>query len=89
MPAAQYRRSSALRARHSRVDMADLDPFLDRVRVGTFLPGTLVKAAEFAVSDADVRVVEMAVDVVVRRQSMFWRRTVSASLPRALRSVVL
>ena len=46
----------------------DLDAFFDRMRVRTFLPGTLVKAAKFAVGDADVRVVEVAVDVVIRRQ---------------------
>ena len=48
----------------------DLDAFLDGMRVRTFLPRTFVKAAKFAVGDADVRVVEMAVDVVIRRQAV-------------------
>ena len=47
---------------------SDLDAFLDRVRVGTLLPRPFVKAAELAVGDADVRVVEVAVDVVIGRQ---------------------
>ena len=50
----------------------DLDAFLDRMCVRTFLPSTLVKAAEFAVGDADVRVVEVAVDVLIRRQPVFF-----------------
>src|SRR4029079_13562373 len=45
----------------------DLNAFLDRVRVCSFLPGTLVKSAEFTVGNADVRVIKMPVDVVVSR----------------------
>ena len=48
----------------------DVDALLDRMRVGTFLTCTLVKAAKFAVGDADVRVVKVAVDVVISSQTM-------------------
>ena len=48
----------------------DTHTFLDRMRVRTFLPGTFVKTAEFAVGDADIRVVEMPIDVVIGRQSV-------------------
>ena len=48
----------------------DLDAFVHGMRVRTFLPGTLVESAELTVGDADVRVVEMPVDVVIRRQAV-------------------
>ena len=48
----------------------DLDTFFDRVRVRTFLPRTFVKPTELAIRDADVRVIEVAIDVVISRQSM-------------------
>ena len=41
-----------------------------RVRVGVCLPGTAVKAAEFTVGDADICMIKMAVDVVIRRQTV-------------------
>ena len=67
----------------------DVDAFLDGMRVGTFLPRTFVKAAKFAVCDADIRVIKMPVDVVIRRQAVLAATNVSASLPSALRSVVV
>src|SRR5436190_23342703 len=48
----------------------DVDPLLDRMRVRTFLAGTFVKAAKFAVGDADISVIEMAVYVVIGRQAV-------------------
>ena len=58
----QLRRS--LRHRGTR----DLDAFLNRMRVCAFLPGTLIEPAKLTVGDADVRVVKVPVDVVIRRQ---------------------
>ena len=45
----------------------NLDSFFNRMRVRAFLPRALVKAAEFTVGDADVRVIKMPVDVVISR----------------------
>ena len=49
----------------------DLDAFRDRMRVGVFLPGAPVKTAEFAVRHANVRVIEMPVDVVISHAPVF------------------
>ena len=50
----------------------DLDPFRDRMRLSAFLPRPLVKPAKLAVGNADVRVVEMPVDVEVSRLAMLF-----------------
>src|ERR1043166_272499 len=50
----------------------DLNSLFDRMRVGTLLSSTLVKAAKFAVGDADIRMVEVAVDIVIRRQPVLF-----------------
>src|SRR5688500_7966556 len=49
----------------------DLDAFLDRVGVCIFLPRSSIKSAKLAVRYADVRVVEVPVYVVIRRQAVF------------------
>ncbi|MBA3770691.1 MAG: hypothetical protein H0X08_09410, partial [Blastocatellia bacterium] len=46
----------------------DLDGVGYRMRVSSFFTRTFVKAAEFAVSYTDIRVVKMPVDVVIGRQ---------------------
>jgi len=49
---------------------SDLDAFFDRVSVSTFLPGTLIEPTELAIRNADIRVIKVPIDVVVRRQAV-------------------
>ena len=48
----------------------DLDTFLDRMCVCVFLPCPAIEPAKFTIRNADVRVVKVPVDVVIRRQPM-------------------
>ncbi len=48
----------------------DLDAFFDRMCICAFLTCTFIKPAKLAIRNADVRVVKMPVDVVIRRQAV-------------------
>jgi hypothetical protein len=45
----------------------NIDAFVNRMRVCALLPGAFVKPAKFTIGDADVRVIEMPVDVKISR----------------------
>ena len=45
----------------------DLDAFFDRMRVRVLLPCTSIEPTELAIGHADVRVIEVSIDVVIRR----------------------
>ena len=50
----------------------NLDSLVNRMRICAFLSGAFVKPTEFTIGDADVRVIEMPVDVVISRPPVFF-----------------
>ena len=49
----------------------DIQSLLEPNACKRLLPRSAIKPAELAVRDADIRVIEMPVDVVIRRQAVF------------------
>src|SRR5207302_11456106 len=50
----------------------DFNTLFNRMSICTLLAGAFVKPAKLAIGNADIRVVKMAVDVVIRRQPMLF-----------------